>query len=183
MVKPWQQSQSQPQSQSVPVPQQPQNFGVADPSFGGLDDASPSQSSDWFDANATYQVLVSGHKYFQGQEGPVWVTEAVVIESTSERHNGGETVAQVLKLQKHKSAPGELKAYLMALTEQPEAECGRQMAAWLSGDDQPMTPTPMYVETYSKPIKSRPGAEFTKIVWRKPTEAQAQEIMDKAQSM
>jgi hypothetical protein len=134
------------------------------------------------------RCIVKALKIENKEEGPTFIGEYVIESSQSyddalndkgqpEKANApGSTVSWVQKLQKHKSAAGNVKAHVLAIggddeedfaSEDGEKKFEEGMKALFS-KTQPATGMVVDYETYQKPIKSGPnaGKPITLIKWK-----------------
>ena len=149
--------------------------------FTKVSKAEPTGSGRYF-LEGNHDVEIEEIKAFESQngEGLVVVVEAKCLGSTNKAMEIGGTYAMVLKLEKHKSAPANLAAFMVELVPlmadgevYPEDAAEREVILEAVTDEktQPARGTHMRVEAWN--VKTKAGADFTKLRWCEPKAASA----------
>ena len=143
--------------------------------FTKVSKAEPTGAGRYF-LEGNHDVEIEEIKAFESQngEGLVVVVEAKCLASTNKSMEVGGTYAMVLKLDKHKSAPANLAAFMVELVPlmaageaYPDDHSEREVILEaVTAEDQPARGTRMRVEAWD--VKTKSGADFTKLRWCEP---------------
>ena len=147
--------------------------------FTPVSKAAANSSSAYF-LEGHHDVTIVALKAFDGNEGLTFVVECTCDHSTNGKMAVGGTYAMILKLAKHKSAPGDLTAFMDELVplvldgdnypEDPE-EREELLESFTDEKQNPAKGIKMRVEAWM--VKTRSGGDFTKLRWGPPKSAAA----------
>jgi len=141
--------------------------------FTKVSKAAANTSSAYF-IEGNHDVTIVALKAFDGNEGLTFVAEVTCDRSTNSKMAVGGTYAMILKLEKHKSAPGDLTAFMDELVplvldgeSYPEDPVEREELLESFTDEgpkgNPAKGIKMRVEAWV--ITTKSGTPFTKLRW------------------
>src|SRR5258707_15854075 len=139
--------------------------------------ADATKSGNFLRANAIYRLKVEKVVAFKGYKGLQFIAECRVLEMTPTGQpsvnpktkqpmpqNAVGTLGNFHVNLDNDAGPGNVKAFLMALLNEPEEEISIGALTELCSDKQPLKGLEIWDETFEKPLQNSPG-NFTHHRW------------------